>query len=114
MANKLTQQKIKAILASERPEVEVDEDAAQETSAMADNSAVQTDAPDLEFLIQKFLKGQRVQRQTAARDSSRATNASKIVRVKPAGSKPTDADGTGQRKVVVVSAKDESVIAEQG
>lgn len=116
MAGKLTTQQIKAIVAKEKPDVEVEDDPVQEGTAMADNSSVQHDAPDLDYLVKKFLKPaeQGARRAQPAMDSSRATNASKIVRVRPAGSSATDEVGTGKRKVVVVSAKDESIVAEQG
>jgi hypothetical protein len=117
MADKLTPKKIQTIVSAQKPGFEAEaETADQRASAARDRSHVQTHSPDLEYLAAKFLKGAtRSQRTTAARnDAASASKASKIVRVHPAGASATDAVGTGSRKVVVVSAKDEKIVGEQG
>jgi hypothetical protein len=116
MADKLTPKKIQSIVSAQKPGFEAETADERNVAAARDLSHVQSHAPDLEYLAAKFLQGAaRSQRTTTARtDAATASKASKIVRVHPAGSEGTDAVGTGSRKVVVVSAKDEKIVGEQG
>jgi hypothetical protein len=118
MAKALTPQQIKSIVAAAKPgfEAETEETSDQEYAALPDQTHVQTGAPDLEYLANKFLAPSQSNAKVAAahRDSATASHTSQIVRVHPAGVPPIDAAGTGSRKVVVVSAKEEKVVGEQG
>ncbi len=122
MSDELTKEEIRAIVASEKPgfEIENEDDNVPETSAMADNANIQGDAPDLEFLLKKFLPEGSIESSSnsaarpATQDSSMATKKSRIVKVRPAGTHAADAEGTGSRKVIVVSAKSKKIVAEQG
>ena len=83
MAEKLTAQQIRSIVAAQKPgfEAEPADTGPEEYAAMADQAHVQTGAPDLQYLANKFLKtSQQAARPAAQRDSSAASNATKIVR----------------------------------
>lgn len=116
MAEELTPQELEAIIAAQKPGYVLDESAEDELEGldMADETpAVQSRAADLEYLTKKFLKG-RTASVASARDTSRTTQSSKIVRVRPAGVPATDESAAGKGKVVVISAKDKKIVGEQG
>ena len=109
---KLTEEKIKEIVGKEKPGFEVD-DAQESIVMMASASHVEKDAPDLDYLVKKFL-GKSKSGAEKDSQSSDSTSESRIVSVRPAGSSSQDSAGTGNRKVIVVSASDEAIVAEQG
>ena len=114
MAKKLSAKELNAIIKSYQPGFEIeDETAGLEEAVIADQSYVQAQARDLEYLTAKFL-GTSTSRVARSADSSTPTQASKIVRVRPAATAANDAVGTGARKVYVVSTKERKVIGEQG
>jgi len=115
MAEKLTPKEMADIVAHQKPGFEVEPQSvdSEEHVAMADRSHVDANAPDLAYLTAKFLKTPHDGGYPQV-DSESASSSSQIVQVRPAGGRSADAAGTGESKVVVVSAKERKIVAEQG
>ncbi|WP_417397085.1 hypothetical protein [Gimesia chilikensis] len=113
MKNELSNEEIQKIVMAERPGfvVEISDD--QEDESMDHSSHAQARAPDLDYLKAKFLRGSHPKKGKVSFDDTES-NASRIVRIRPAGTEGVDSEEPGVSKVVVISAKDKKIIAEQG
>ena len=111
-SSKLTNEKIKEIVDKEKPGFEVDS-TEEPVVMMASASRVEKDAPDLEYLVKKFL-GRNSSEAEKDASTEETSSEARIVSVRPAGSDSQDSAGTGSRKVIVVSASDQTIVAEQG